>query len=642
KLHAYCVTSGRGSSRHYLSLLSSSYALCGRLAHARKVFDELPRPTLLAYNGMIRAHASTGSPRIALGFFGAMRSSGRCLPDDFTYAFVVRACRDLALVDSGMAVHALIVESGIALSSFLGNSLLAMYMNGGDVEGAEKVFADMKEEKTSVSWNTMISGYLRNQSSKQALMAFWEMTENGVEIDSATILSVLPACGSQKDLTAGKQVQKLVKQNQHLSRRTAVQNALIDMFVRCGRMDEAQSVFDGAVEKDVVTWTSMVNGYVLHSDAKSALETLRSMQSNGVNPNEVTLASLLSLCAHSSELRLGKTFHGWAIRHSVDHDVNVETSLIDLYAKCDSIESSFRLLFFSSSRACDGGNKKTVPWNALLSGCVSNDLIAEAIRLFKRMLSRGVEPDDATLKSVLPAYAVEADPHQAMNVHGYVIRSGFIRKPEIVTGLMDAYSKSGQLRDAHQLFDGLPRRDRDIVSWSVIIGGYGNHGQGEIALSLFDQMIRSGIEPNEVAFTSVLHGCGHSGMVDEGLKLFEFMRRNHEGCLRSDHYTCVVDLLGRANRLEEARGVVESMGRDEASSSPAVWGALLGGCAIHENVEIGELAAGKLFELEPRNTGNYVLLGNIYSAVGRFDDAVRVRVMMDSVGLVKAPANSLV
>lgn len=583
---------------------------------------------MAAYKGIIRMHTETGHPRLALQVFVEMHESGRVSADEYTYPFVIRACGDLVLLELGMIVHGLTVKSGVLSGSFVGNSLLAMYMNCGNKDGARRVFEAM-EERTVVSWNTMISGYFQNGSSKEALLVFWRMVGSDMEVDSASVLSVLPACGSLKDLEQGREVHALIK-SRGIGKRLAVQNALLDMYVKCGSMDGARAAFDGMVERDVVTWTIMINGYILSQDVDLAFEMCRLMQFEGVRPNEVTLASLLAMCASLQDVKLGKCLHGWAMRHSVDRDVNVETALIDHYAKCNSFGLSLRV-FSNTSQS------RTVPWNAVLSGCIHNNLARDAVKLFKKMLLEAVKLNEATWKSLLPAYAVEADLCQACNIHGYLMKSGFLQKPDIVTGLIDIYSKCGSLEHAYKLFDGL--RNRDIVSWSAIIGGYGKHGNGKAALSLFNEMVQSGIKPNEVTFTSVLHACSHAGLVDEGLKLFNFMQRNHHESVRTDHYTCMVDLLGRGARLAEAYRLINGGG---CEASPAVWGALLGGCTIHENVQLGEIAAEVLFELEPENTGNYVLLGNLYSAVGRFDDAERVRQMMDTIGLVKAPANSVI
>ncbi|XP_047962737.1 pentatricopeptide repeat-containing protein At5g39350-like [Salvia hispanica] len=634
KLHAHITTSGLLSS-HFLSLLTSAYALCAHLHYACKLFDQMPKPTIIAYKAIIRMHTETGHPRRALQLFVDMHGSGRHRADEYTYPFVIRACRDLVLLELGMVVHGLTVKTSFVLNTFVGNSLIAMYLSCGDRDRATAVF-DSMEDRTVVSWNTMISGSFRNGRAKEALALLWRMVddgdgENDVEVDSATILSVLPACSSLKDLEQGRKVHRLIM-DRGIGKRLAVQNALVDMYVKCGSMEEARRAFDGMVEKDVVTWTTMINGYTLHADVDLALEMCRLMQCEGVRPNEVTLASLLAMCAALPDLKLGKCLHGWAIRHHVDCAENVETALIDLYAKCNSFGLSLRVFSRTSQRI-------TVPWNAILSGCIHNKMGGEAISLFNRMMQVGVKLDAATWKSLLPAYAAEADLRQASNIHSYLVKSGFLGKPDIITGMIDIYSKCGSLGHAHELFDGLCSRNRDIVSWSAIIAGYGKHGRGEMAVSMFNEMVQSGIRPNEVTFTCVLHACGHAGLVDEGLNLFNFMKQNCQECVRTYHYTCIVDLLGRAARLDEAYQLIKA---SPCGGSHSVWGALLGACVIHVNVQLGEIAARRLFELEAENTGNYVLLGNIYSAVGRFDDAERVRQMMNSIGLVKAPANSSV
>ncbi|KAK2997627.1 hypothetical protein RJ639_025205 [Escallonia herrerae] len=536
KLHAHIVISGLLSSHkstYLLSLLTSTYALCGHLPYARQLFDELPHRTLRSCKTMIQMYTKNGLSSTTLQLFVEMLASGHPVPDKHTYPFVIKACGDLLLLKLGASLHCLTVTNGFVTDTFVGNSLLAMYMNCGDKEGAKRVF-DSMSERTVVSWNTMISGYFKNGSASEALMILKKMVEEGVEADCATVVSVLPACGYLKDLDAGREY--------------------------------------------------------------------------------------------------GKCLHGWATRQKLESDVNVETALIDMYANCKSMTLSFRVFRRTSK-------KRTVPWNAILSGCITNRLAREAIELFKEMLLEAVDPNDATLNSLLPAYSNLADLQLAMNVHSYLIKTGFLSLVEVTTGLLDIYSKSGGLDYAHKIFDGISARYKDIFVWSVIIAGYGMHGHGDTSLTLFSQMVQSGVEPNEVTFTSVLHACSHAGLVDEGLSLFKYMLKSHRALAHAEHYTCMVDLLGRADRLEEAYELIEQM---PFRPNHAVWGALLGACVIHENVELGEVAARWLFEIEPNNTGNYVLMAKIYAAVGRWKEAENVRHMMNAVGLRKAPAHSSV
>ncbi|CAN4079444.1 unnamed protein product [Withania somnifera] len=472
----------------------------------------------------------------------------------------------------------------------------------GDKEGARRVF-DAMQVLTVVTWNTMISGYCKNDSPKEALMIYRRMEDADVDADCATVLSLLPARGFHSLVEKAGFWDNL-----------SVRNAVIDMYAKCGRMDEAKLVFEEMIDRDVVTWTAMIDGFISGGDIKNALWFSRRMQLDGVTPNAVTLASFLAACASLPHLRLGKCLHGWAIRQDLQADVNIETGLIDMYAKCNCFRLGYQVFAKTTKQ-------RTVPWNAILSGCLHNELAREAIEPFKHMLSGAVKPNDATLKNILPAFSIEAD----------------LRQLYTAIFLVNIYSKCGNLVNDHKIFNGIPKKQKDIILWSTLIAGYGMHGHGETCLSLFSEMVQSSIKQNEVTFTSVLHACGHAGLVDDGLCLFNFMLRNHCDSLRTDHYTCMVDLLDRAAPLEEAYELIKTM---TFEPSQAIWGALLGACVIHENAELGELAAGWLFKLGPENTGNYVLLGKIYSAVGRWTE--NVRPLMNEVGVVEAPAQSVI
>lgn len=633
KIHAHLIISGLlapWESRYIPALLASAYALSGHVPYACRLFDGLQQRTKRAYNSVIKLYTEKGFAYNALEVFMEMFKSGRMKPDRLTYPFVIKACAELSMSQFGLLVHGLIISSGVDSNTFVGNSLLAMYISFGENDGARRVFNGM-HDKSVVSWNTLISGYFRNGCANESLSIYKEMVNAGVEIDNATVVSVLPACAYLKELAVGTEVHSLVKEK-GLEENLFVRNALVDMYVKCGRMDDARVIFDETSQRDVVTWTSMINGYIVNGDTKSAISLCPLMLLEGVRPNALTLASLLSACAELKYLKQGKSFHGWALKNNLDTDVNVETGLIDMYAKCVFVTYSFRV-FNKTSKT------RTAPWNAILSGCTENGLGREAIMLFKEMRLEGVVPNEATLKCVLPAYAITTDLRQVKSFHSYLIRSGFLSKSDLATGLIDIYSKCGALEQAHMTFNGIPLKERDIILWSVIISGYGKHGDGEAALSLFNQMVQSGVEPNEVTFTSVLHACSHSGLVDEGLTLFQFMLKEHKVNPRPHHYTCIIDLLGRAGRLEEAYELITTM---PTAPNHAVWGALLAGCVVHENVELGEVAAKWLFDLEPENTGNYILMGNIYAAVGRWEEAENVRKMIDQIGLRKSPAHSSV
>ncbi|KAE9611546.1 hypothetical protein Lal_00011703 [Lupinus albus] len=630
KLHAFILTYGLLSSSRLSSILATTYAQCNHASYASYLFDNLPHRTLFSWNTMMRMNVQIGRPHDTLNLFVEMLASGHTKPDNFTYPIVIKACADLPFIRMGVGLHGQTFKGCFDLDTFVQNCLLAMYMNVGEKEAAQLVF-DLMQEPTLVSWNTMINGYLRNNFSEEALRVYSRMMDLGVEPDCATMVSVLPACGVLKNVELGREVHVIVQEKGFWAN-MAVRNAMLDMYVKCGMMKEAQLLVNEMNEKDVVTWTTLIVGYILNGDAKSALMLCPMMQHEGVKPNSVSIVSLLSACGNLVSLNHGKCLHAWAIRQWLDSEVHVETALIDMYAKCNHGNLSYKV-FMKTSK------KRTAPWNAVLSGFIHNRLAREAIKLFKKMLVEDVKPDNTTFSSFLPAYAFLADLQQATNIHCYLIKSGFLYRLEVASILVDIYSKCGSLGYAHQVFNIIPLKDKDIIIWSVIIAAYGKHGHGEMAVSLFNQMVQSRVTPNRVTFTSVLHACSHAGLVDEGLSLFKSMLEQHKIIPHVDHYTCIIDLLGRAGRLNDAYNLIRTM---PVTPNHAVWGALLGACVIHENVELGEEASRWTFELEPENTGNYVLLAKLYASVGRWRDAENVRDMVNEVGLRKLPAHSLI
>ncbi|KAL0741925.1 hypothetical protein Bca4012_083438 [Brassica carinata] len=631
-LHCHVITNGRVSD-HIISTLSVTYALCGHIAYARKLFDVMPESSLLSYNIVIRMYVRDGLYQDAVNTFVKMVGEGtKCCPDGYTYPFVAKAAGELKSVPLGLVIHGRVLRSWFGTDKYVQNALLAMYMSFGRVEMARRVF-DVMMNRDVISWNTMISGYCRNGYMSDALMIFDRMVSEGVDADHATVVSMLPVCGHLKDLEMGRNVHKLVEEKR-LGDKIEVKNALVNMYLKCGRMDEARFVFDRMERKDVITWTCMINGYTEDGDVKNALELCRLMQLEGVRPNDVTIASLVSACGDALELNDGKCLHGWAIRQRVFSSVITETSLISMYAKCSRVDLCFKVFSGASKN-------QTGPWSAIIASCVHNELMSDALDLFKGMRREDVEPNIATLNSLLPAYAALADLRQAMDIHCYLTKTGFMSSLDAATGLVHVYSKCGTLESAHKIFDGIQEKhkSKDIVLWGALISGYGMHGDGHNALQVFMEMVRSGVTPNEITFTSALNACSHSGLVEQGLTLFRFMLEHHKKIARPNHYTCMVDLLGRAGRLEEAYNLITTIPFEPTST---VWGALLAACVTHENVQLGEIAANKLFELEPENTGNYVLLANIYAALGRWKDMEMVRRMMEDVGLRKKPGHSTI
>eukprot|EP01018_Ginkgo_biloba_P006084 Gb_02808 [translate_table: standard] len=415
-----------------------------------------------------------------------------------------------------------------------------------------------------------------------------------------------------------------------LDQNIVIGTKLVTMYAKCGRVEDARLVFDYMPKRNVFSYNTMIGGYTRDGYCKEALQIYDRMQQAGIQADNFTFAFVLKACATLLTLQESKGIHNHIVRTGFESDVFVGAALIDMYVKCGSIEDA-RQVFDKMSR------RDLVLWTVMISGYAKNGYDNEALAVFYQMQLAGVTSDLVALVSVLSACTHLGALQQGKCIHDYIIRRGFESDVNVVNALIDMYAKCGNIEIARQLFDKMSKRD--VISWSAMIAGYGMHGLGDSALALFVQMQETDMKPNSITFICVLSACSHAGLVEKGWEYFDCMTRDYSITPSLKHYTCMVDLLGRAGYLEEAQSFINKM---PFEPDAGVWGALLGGCRIHSNIELGEFAANQLFELEPENAGYYVLLSNIYAAAGRWDGVARVRTLMKDRRLKKTPGCSLI
>jgi len=276
-----------------------------------------------------------------------------------------------------------------------------------------------------------------------------------------------------------------------------------------------------------------------------------------------------------------------------------------------------------------------VSYGAVISGCVQNGKSLQALDFFHNMQFSGIDPDKATMLALLPACSHLAALKYGTCAHGYSVVCGFVADTSICNAVIDMYAKCGKVKIARKVFN---RMDKwDIVTWNSMIAGYGIHGLGSDSLSLFHDLRATGMKPDDITFISLLISCSHSGLVDEGKYWFNAMIQEFHIAPRVDHYICMVDLLGRAGLLDEAKTFIEKM---PFTPNVYVWGALLAACKIHNNVELAEETSKRIHNLGPENSVSFVLLSNLYSWLGRWEDAASVRIMQRDQGFKKSPGCS--
>eukprot|EP01018_Ginkgo_biloba_P011802 Gb_29543 [translate_table: standard] len=625
EIHDHILRSGFESDMFVETALVNMYSKCGILEIAHQLFDKMSKRNVVSWNAMIAGYAQNGHANEALTLFTQMQLADM-KPDLATILSVVHACAHLAALRQGKWIHGYIIASGFESDVSVGNSLIAMYAKCGSVNVACRIFNEM-HRRDVVSWNAMIVGYIQNGHATEALRLFREMQLADVTADSVSMLGVLQAYSQLGALQQGKVTHGyVIRRSFELD--VVVGTTLIDMYAKCGSIDFARQLFEKMSKRNVVSWSAMIAGYAQNRHANEALALFNQMLQANLKFDSIAIASVLYACAHLAALHQGKWVHGFLVRRGFEMDVSVENSLVAMYAKCGCVEVA-RQLFDKVSL------KSVVTWSAMIAGYAQSGHAKEALTLFHQMQVAGVEPNSITMVSLLPALAYLAALQQGKWIHGYIIRSGFESDVIIGTALIDMYAKCGSIKIARGVFDKMP--ERDVVSWSAMIAGYGMHGLGEDALVLFSQMQKTGIKPNHVTFISVLSACTHAGLVNEGCQYFHCMVRDYSITPRMEHYVCMVDLLGRSGRLYEALDFINKMPLEPCAT---VWGALLGACRIHCNIDLGERVAEHIFYLEPENAGCYVLLSNIYAAAGRWNDVAKVRTLMKDKRVKKIPGCS--
>ncbi|KAF8389868.1 hypothetical protein HHK36_024385 [Tetracentron sinense] len=707
--------------------LITMYSMCGSPSDSRFVFNGLQRRNLFQWNALVSGYTRNELWDEAVSVFCELLLTTDLKPDNFTLPCVFKACAGLLRLELGQFVHGMAVKMELNRDVFVGNSLIAMYGKCGVVEEAVKVFECMPE-RNLVSWNTMIWGFAENGFSQESFDMFREMLvgEEGFVPDVATLVTILPVCAGESEFEMGRMVHGLALK-MGLSQELTVNNALIDMYVKCGCVSDGQILFDKAIQRNVVSWNSMIGGYSREGDVCGTFNLLRQMQMEkdesmmanaitilnvlpacleqsellslkelhgyafrnglkygdlvvnafvaayakcgslssanhvfyvmetktvsawnaliggyaqngdprkaldlflqmtylGLEPDWFSIGSLLLACAHLKSLQGGKAVHGFVLRNGLEMDSFIGISLLSLYIRCEKPLSA-RVLFNSM------GERSLVSWNAMITGYLQNGRPEESLDLFRQMLQDGIQPYEIAIMSVFGACSQLSALRLGKETHCFSLKVDLAEDRFVGCSIIDMYAKSGCIEQSRRVFDRF--REKDVVSWTVIITGYGIHGRGVAAIELFERMQQEGMKPDGFTFIGILMACSHAGLVEEGLKYFTEMQSEHMIEPKLEHYACVVDMLGRSGRLDDAFKLIEGMPEEPDAG---VWGALLSACRIHGDVDLGEKVSETLLEIEPNKAENYVLVSNLFAGSGRWDDVRRVRRRMKEKGLQK-------
>ena len=486
--------------------------------YACKVFRKIPRPSVFLWNTMIKGYSRIDSPKNGvLMYLDMLKSDVR--PDNYTFPFLLKGLtRDIA-VEFGKELHCHVVKFGFDSSVFVQNALISTYCLGGEVDMARGIF-DLSCKYDVVTWNVIFSGYKRVKQFDETRKLFGEMERKGVLPTSVTIVLVLSACAKLKDLDVGKRAHRYVKECKIVPN-LILENALTDMYAACGEMgfaleifgniknkdviswtaivtgyinrgqvDMARQYFDQMPERDYVLWTAMIDGYLRVNRFREALTLFREMQTSNIRPDEFTIVSILTACANLGALELGEWVKTYIDKNKVKNDIFVGNALIDMYCKCGDVEKAQRV-FREMLR------KDKFTWTATIVGLAINGHGDKALDMFSQMLRASIIPDEVTYVGVLSACT-----HTGMVDEGreyfadMTIQHGIEPNEAHYGSMVDLLGRAGHLNEALEVIKNMPMKPNSIV-WGALLGACRVHRDAEMAEMAAKQILE--LDPDNEA-----------------------------------------------------------------------------------------------------------------------------------------------
>ncbi|KAL5982653.1 hypothetical protein ACLOJK_016728 [Asimina triloba] len=547
--HLQILVHGLQNDKFILRKLVDLSSTFGSLDYTVQICENAQPPNVVLYNTLIKCFNGRNRRRDAFLVFNRMKKA-EVSPNNFTFTFLLKSCQLLEGLVEGMEIHAHIVKSGYGLNVFVQNTLLGFYSKCSEgLDLARRLFSEMPERDV-VSWNSMINAYLSRGDVSSAISLFESMPESNI-VSWNSVVAGLSRVG---DMDSASSVFERMP-----TRDTASWNAMIAGYARQGDLAAAKSIFDCMPQKDIISWTAMISGYMRTGDLASANELFDQMP-----------------------------------------------------------------------------DKNAISWNTMLAGYVQNHLFERALRTFHQMLTVSeLRPDEATLTTVLSACAHLGSLEHGTWVDSYIKKNKFELTPTLGNALIDMFAKCGDVKNAEAVFHQMLKRC--IITWTTMISGLALNGQCQEALAIFDAMCDKGVAPDYVIFIAVLTACTHGGLVEEGQRIFNRMVGEFGIEPRIEHYGCIVDLLGRAGKIEEALEFIKNMPIDP---NAVIWATLLVSCQYYRDNRLAKMVAKKILHLEPSNPGYRVLISNLNASVGRWEDALNARAAMREGGLEKLPGCS--
>ncbi|KAK2653742.1 hypothetical protein Ddye_013598 [Dipteronia dyeriana] len=564
-----------------------------------------------------------------------------------------RASEKLISIDSIKELHAHLIRTQLHTDPSSISPVIRSYaLSPSHLHKAHFVF-DQIQRPTLLVFNHMIHGLSQSDQPWKALHMYCKMCHHSLSGDDLTFIFVFKACARLKDVFEGQKVHvnalKLGFESYLF-----VSNALIHMYGSCGELNFARKVFSEMLERDLVSWNSLICGYSQCNRFEEVLGLFDSMQAASVKADAVTMVKVVLSCIYLANWDVADSMVKYIKENDIEIDVYLGNTLIDMYGRRGLVDLAREVFNRMQERNIvtwnamitgyakarnlvegrrlfdDMPRKDVTSWTSMIAGYSKANQFDEAVKLFRQMIVAKVKPDEITVATVLSACSHLGLLDSGEAIHDYIKSHGVNQDVYVGNSLIDMYFKCGVVEKALLVFREMKRKDS--VSWNSVISGLAVNGFANHALELFEQMLRQRVRPTHGTFVGILVACSHAGLIKEGLKYFRSMEEIYGLTPEMKHYGCIADLLSRSGNLDRAYEFINTM---PIVPSVVVWRILLSACKLHENLALAEIVTTKLLEFDPSNSGNYVLLSNTYSGSGRWDDAGRIRELMEESSVQK-------
>ncbi|KAA8528017.1 hypothetical protein F0562_035114 [Nyssa sinensis] len=544
QIHTHIRINGLENNEFLRTKVVHMYTSCGSIQDAKKVFDEMPCKSVYPWNALLRGNVVFGGRqyREVLHTFSEMRELGVEL-NVYTFSCLIKSFAGASALRQGLKTHALLIKNGLGNSSILQTSLIDMYFKCGKIKLARLIFEEITE-RDIVMWGAMIAGFAHNRLQKEALEYVRWMIRENICPNSVILTTILPVIGEVWALKLGQEVHAYVVKTKSYSKQLFIQSALIDMYCKCGDLNSGRRVFYASMERNAISWTALMSGYVSNGRLEQALRSVIWMQQEGFKPDVVTVATVLPVCAQLRALKQGKEIHCYVVKNGFLPNVSVTTSLMMMYSNCGVLEYSFKLFDAMEKR-------NVISWTAMIDSYIKSGCPYEALGVFRSMQLSKHRPDSVAIARMLSVCGEVGVLKLGKEIHGQVLKKDFESVPFVSAEIVKMYGKCGANDKAKLVFDAIPVKGS--MTWTAIIEAYEYNVLYRDAINLFKQMISDGFSPNHFTFKVVLSICEKAGFVDEACQIFNLMTRRYKIKALEEHYGSIIGLLTRAGRAEEAQ-----------------------------------------------------------------------------------------